>query len=92
MEMHLLQVFEQDAALALDDRLRQPGGAGGIEHPERVFEVDAVELEFAARVEAEHRGRTGISRQDTVQQPHRRGLALCPAHATGLETVGAVPA
>ena len=43
VEVELLQVLEQDAALALDDRLRQAGGAGGVEDPERVVEGDALE-------------------------------------------------
>ena len=48
VEVELLQVLEQDAALALDDRLRQAGGAGGVEDPERVVEGDALEGEFGA--------------------------------------------
>ena len=52
VEVELLQMLEQDPALSLDDRLRQPGGAGGVEDPERVVEGDAVELErrFALEV------------------------------------------
>jgi hypothetical protein len=41
-------VLEQDPALALDDRLRQPGGAGGVEDPERVVEGHALEAELGA--------------------------------------------
>ena len=37
------QVLEQDAAVAVDDRLRQPGGARGEQHVERVVERDLVE-------------------------------------------------
>ena len=48
VEVELLQVLEQDAALALDDRLRQPGGAGGVEDPERVVEGDPLEVELGA--------------------------------------------
>ena len=33
-----LEVLEQDAAMAVDDRLRQPGGAGAVEHEERMVE------------------------------------------------------
>ncbi len=48
VEVELLQVLEQDAALALDDRLRQAGGAGGVEDPERVVEGDALEGRLGA--------------------------------------------
>lgn len=40
MEPGLLQVLQQDAALGLDDRLGQAGGAGGVQHPQRVVEGD----------------------------------------------------
>ena len=46
VEVELLQVLEQDAALGLDDRLRQAGRAGGVEDPERVVEGDALEAEL----------------------------------------------
>ncbi len=48
VEVELLQVLEQDPALALDDRLRQAGGAGGVEDPERVVEGDALEPQLGA--------------------------------------------
>ncbi len=48
MEVELLQVLQQDPALALDDRLRQPRGAGGVEHPERVGEGHPLEGEVGA--------------------------------------------
>ena len=48
VEVELLQVLEQDPALALDDRLRQAGGAGGVEDPERVVEGDALEAQLGA--------------------------------------------
>ena len=48
VEVELLQVLEQDPALALDDRLRQAGGARGVEDPERVVEGDALEGELGA--------------------------------------------
>ena len=48
VEVELLQVLEQDPALALDDRLRQPGRAGGVEDPERVVEGDALEAQLGA--------------------------------------------
>ena len=46
VQPRLLQVLEQDAALPLDDRLRQPRGAGRVEHPERVVEGQALEAEL----------------------------------------------
>ena len=36
--MHLLEVLEQDPALAVDDRLRQARRARAVEHPQRVVE------------------------------------------------------
>ena len=46
VQVQHLQVLEQDPALALDDRLRQPGGAGRVEHPQRVVERHAVERQL----------------------------------------------
>lgn len=43
VEADLLEVFEQDAALGLDDGLRQAGRARGVEDPERVVERDRFE-------------------------------------------------
>ena len=43
VETRLLQVLQQDAALTLDDRLRQAGRAGRVEDPERVVERQALE-------------------------------------------------
>src|SRR5207342_2266756 len=48
VEVELLQVLEQDAALRLDDRLRQAGRAGGVEDPERVIEGEALEGQLGA--------------------------------------------
>ena len=44
-EPEVLAVLEEDAAVPVDDRLRQPGRAGGEEHVQRVGERDGVELE-----------------------------------------------
>lgn len=38
MQAELLQVFDEDAALGLDDGLGQAGRAGGVEHPQGVVE------------------------------------------------------
>jgi hypothetical protein len=38
VEADLLRELEQDAAMAVDDRLRKPRRAGAVEHPERVVE------------------------------------------------------
>ena len=43
VQAELLEVLEQDAALGLDDGLGQAGGAGGVEHPQRVVEGDLLE-------------------------------------------------
>ena len=40
-----LEVLEQDAAVTVHDRLRQPGRAGGVEHVQRVVERHRVERE-----------------------------------------------
>ena len=45
VQVQLLQVLEQDPALAVDDRLRQAGRPGRVEHPERVVERQLRELE-----------------------------------------------
>ena len=41
-----LQVLEDDAAVPVHDALGQPGGAGGVEHPQRVVERHRVELQL----------------------------------------------
>ena len=41
----VLLVLEQDAAVAVDDRLRQPRRAGGEEHVQRVRERDGREFQ-----------------------------------------------
>ncbi len=45
MEGERLEVFEEDAAVAVDDRLGQPGGPRREQHVQRVVERDAVEGE-----------------------------------------------
>ncbi len=49
MQAELLEVFEQDAALGLDDGLGEAGRAGGVEHPQRVGEGDLLEDRFRVR-------------------------------------------
>ena len=44
VERERLEVLEDDAAVTVHDRLRQAGGAGGIDHPERVRERHLFEL------------------------------------------------
>lgn len=46
MQADLLEVFEQDAALGLDDGFGEAGRAGGVEHPQRVVEGDLLEDGF----------------------------------------------
>ena len=53
VEVPLLQLLEQDAAVSLDDRLRQAGGAGRVEDPERVVEGDPREGQLNALAEVE---------------------------------------
>lgn len=45
VEVHLLEVLEQDSPMAVDDRLRQAGRPRGVEDPEGVVEGDPDELE-----------------------------------------------
>ena len=45
VEAQRLEVLEEDPAVAVDDRLREPGRAGAVEHPERVVEGDVREGE-----------------------------------------------
>ena len=52
VEVELLEVLEQDPALPLDDRLRQPGGARGVQDPQRVVERHALERQLAVAQEA----------------------------------------
>lgn len=49
MQADLLEVFEQDAALGLDDGLGEAGGAGRVEHPQRVAEGDLFEDRLGVR-------------------------------------------
>ena len=46
VQPRLLQVLQQDAALPLDDRLRQTRRAGRVEDPERVVEGQALEAQL----------------------------------------------
>ena len=46
VQVRLLQVLQQDAAVALDDRLRQPRRAGRVEHPQRMVERHRLEGEL----------------------------------------------
>jgi hypothetical protein len=48
----LLEVLEQDPALAVDDRLRQPSGPAGVQDPQRVVERQWSELERPVGQEA----------------------------------------
>ena len=43
MQAELFEVLDQDAALGLDDGLGEAGRAGGVEHPQGVFERDLFE-------------------------------------------------
>ena len=51
VQAELLEVFEEDAALGLDDGLGQAGGAGGVEDPQRVVEGDLLEDRFGVAAE-----------------------------------------
>ena len=48
VQVHLLQHLEQDAAVAVHDRLRQTGRARAVEDPERVVERHLLEGELSA--------------------------------------------
>src|SRR5690349_4248448 len=61
VQAELLEVLEQNAALAVDDRLREAGRARAVQHPERVVEGKLRELEVGRR---ELPVATGEIRQD----------------------------
>ena len=56
VQVQLLEVLQQDAALRVHDRLRQAGGARGVEHPQRVIEGQPRELRLGSGVAGERRG------------------------------------
>ncbi len=62
VEGERLEVLEDDPAVPVHDRLGQPGGAGGVEHPQRMIERHLLELQ-PARLSGElvpgQRGRAG---------------------------------
>ena len=64
----LLQLLEQDAAVAVHDRLRQAGRARGVQHPQRVIEGHLLEA------------RRGSPRRRRVQRSSS-SLQLMPAQA-----------
>jgi hypothetical protein len=82
VQVHLLQVLEQDPALALHDRLRQPGRAGRVEHPQRVVERDR--LEGQRRVAQEAVLPAGALE---VAEPHDRRADLLGDRVDGLPPV-----
>ena len=45
MQGKRLQVLDDDAAVTVHDALRQAGGAGGVQHPQRVVERDRVKIQ-----------------------------------------------
>ena len=47
MQGKRLQVLDDDAAVAVHDALRQAGGAGGVQHPQRVVERNGVKIQLA---------------------------------------------
>ena len=49
VQVLVLELLEQDPAVALDDRLRQPGRAAGVQDPQRVVEVHRLEHERRLR-------------------------------------------
>jgi hypothetical protein len=44
----LLELLEQDAAVSLNDRLRQASGARGVQHPQRVIEWQLLEAKLGS--------------------------------------------
>src|SRR5690606_20837735 len=48
VERQGFEVFEDDAAVAVDDRLGQAGGAGGVDDPQGMVERDVLELHGVA--------------------------------------------
>jgi hypothetical protein len=93
VQVHLLEVLEQDAALPLHDRLRQTRRAGRVEHPQRMVERHRLELQLrraeeavlpAAAVEVtephDRRGDLGRDRVDRVA-----AVEVAPAVAVAVD-------
>jgi hypothetical protein len=78
VQVLLLELLEQDPALALDDRLRQAGRAGRVEDPEGVGEGDTVERQVrrvpAGREELRPRDRP-VERRVRVEVGQQHGRA-----------------
>ena len=77
VERERLEVLEDDAAVPVHDRLRQPGGAGGVDHPERVRERHLLELRLvlvspgAEFFPARHAGTRRVELAEQAHQHHR---------------------
>ena len=78
VQEHLLQVLEQDAALAVHDRLGQPGGARAVEHPQRVVEGQLGELQLGALLPQEAVLPAGARPGTPATPPARRSPRRCP--------------
>ena len=83
VQVHLLEVLEQDAALAVHDRLGQAGGARGVEHPQRVVEGQLRELQLGALLAQEAVRPAGARRGSRATPPARRSPPRCPPPPRG---------
>lgn len=83
-----LEVFEQDAAMRVDDAFRQPGRVGAVEDPQWVVEGDLFVGRFGlscykvAKRQGPHgQGPVGIEVADDDEVPHGGELASQFGHA-----------
>ena len=53
LNCQVLELLENDAAVTVADRLRQPGGAGGEQYPQRMIERHLLELELGRAAPAD---------------------------------------
>jgi hypothetical protein len=86
VQPEFLEVLDEDPALALDDRLGQARGARRVQHPERVVERDALELEGALAEEA-----LLPARAVEVAQAHQRSADLPVDPLDDLRSVEVAP-
>ena len=85
VEVELLEMLDQDSALALDDRFRQSSRAGGVQHPERVIEGDPLEGRIGSLAEVGQlrpKNRFGERRSGPDRPSGRAARSSCGARAS----------
>jgi hypothetical protein len=79
VKVQLLQVLEQDPAVALDDRLGKAGGARGIEDPEGVVERHRLEFGIGSGT-----GAFDLRPRDAVREARGVGVRVEVRHEDGV--------